>query len=218
MLLDIRGKEGGVAMYVVSALWRQSHPWLLFGGLLGVVGGIEVVNLTAGLLVALVAIGCVSWELVARTVMVRRGRRVLYVLRSPAGWVRRRLRQLGYTGPVARRIWEMHVDEDVRWPEGVASFRAAYTADRLWWLAHRPPNVGLIICTFNRLPDAEMAALEAAGAWVTAGPLHPRIPRVVSKRRMRKTQQRMFGAVVSPRDRTDGRTWTTVYVPPRGRA
>lgn len=215
--------------YAVSALWRHPYEPAIYGGYFGAV---FLTGFAASLMVPLIGLAVIvgglfvggvamSWEGVAQTLSRQRGFRVLYVLPSPARWVARRLRALGYVGPVAPRLWEMHVNEAVRWHHGpdphdaVRRFRAAYTADRLRWLAERPDDVGLVICTFNRLPAAEVAALQAAGGWVYAGPLDARIPRVVTPRRQRNTQRRMFGAVVSRRDRTDPTAWTTVYVPPR---
>ena len=123
-------------------------------------------------------------------------------------------------GPVASRLWEMHVNESLSWNtkgewDAVQRFRSAYTADRLRWLDERPHTVGLMITTFNRLPADERSALEAAGAWIVSRALTSHLPEVASRRRVDATQLHMFGAVVSTRDRTDPRGWTTVYVPPR---
>lgn len=213
---------------VWSALWRHTYRWwegTVLGGLLGAsacagwLGGPVWVGVGfLALYGVLLGPSYLRWR--AR----RRGFRVLYVVPAPRWWVARRLRTLGYLGPVASRIWEMHVNEGRRWTAvgddpiaAVRRFRQAYTADRMRWLAERPPGVGLLICTFNRLPPAEWAALEAAGAWATAGPLHPAIPAAVDAQRQQKVQTRMFGAVVSTHDRSNGAEWVTVYVPPRGR-
>ena len=218
-----------VAAYAVSQLWRHPHRvvyGLYFGGVLGLSMALVFLNAAAGLavLVGLSLLGAVamSWRDVARWSAAHRGYRVLYVLPSPARWVSVRLARLGYSGPGADRVWEMHVDEQRRWHEpcetskaAVRRFRAVYTADRLRWLENRPGDVALIITTFNHLPEAEMIALKAAGAWVVSAPLDPRIPRVVTTRRQRQTQRRMFGGVVSSRDHRDPAGWTTVYVPPR---
>lgn len=220
-----------VVAYVVSALWRHPHVHggVLYRGYFSAVlvtglGVMTVVPWLGLIWIATWGMGgalAMSWEAVARALSYRRGFRVLYVLPSPPRWVARRLRALGFAGPVAAHLWEMHVNESIRWRRGghvreaVSRFREAYTADRIRWLRERPDYVGLVICTFNRLPEAELAALQAAGAWVFAGPLHPRIPQVVTPRRQRTTQRRMFGRVVSDRDRTDPAGWTTVYVPPR---
>ena len=219
-----------VAAYAVSQLWRHPHPWVYgvyFGSglLLSVIVTIGL-NPWVGcaLWMALATAGALAivWRDVARWMAQRRGYQVLYVLPSPARWVSARLARLGYSGPVADRAWEMHVDEQRRWrwpdaaPEAaVRRFRAVYTADRLRWLDARPDDVALIITTFNHLPEAEMTALKAAGAWTASAPLDPRIPRVATARRQRQTQRRMFGGVVSSRDRCDPAGWTTVYVPPR---
>lgn len=208
--------------YGLSALWRHAHGWIYplwiaIALVAGLFGGWVALSL-----IWLLGFCWMSWELVAQARAARAGFPVLYILPSPAPWVRRRLRALGYPGPVARRIWEMHVQERTRWvqpggtaAQAVARFRAAYTADRVRWLQDRPPDRGLIITTFNRLPPTEIAALRAAGAWVGMGPLDPRIPAKAFTGRTRAVQQRMFGAVVSTQDRTEPGGWTTIYVPPR---
>nr|WP_014107003.1 hypothetical protein [Sulfobacillus thermotolerans]AEP14340.1 hypothetical protein [Sulfobacillus thermotolerans] len=217
--------------YAVSALWRHTvHRWIYGAAVAGLIvlgGSVSLLTGNAGLALGVMDAGlgglllALGWEWGAQQWARHRGFRVLYVLPSPSTWVARRLRRLGYSGPVATRLWEMHVNERERWTvirdpaRAVQAFRQAYTADRLRWLRERPDDVGLIICTFNRLPAAEWAALAQAGAWRVAAPLDPRIPPVVTPRRQRTTQLRMFGAVVSSRNRRHPATWTTIYVPPR---
>lgn len=203
----------------VSALWRHSHPWG-YGVWLLVSGGFSLVWPVVGLTLLWGGLACVLWELMAKSLAVRSGHVVLYVLPSPTPWVTQRLRALGYGGPVAPHLWEMHVNESIAWhhrgdPDtAVQQFQAAYTADRLAWMHIRPDDVGLIMTTFNRLPSAQLEAFRAAGAWMVAGPLDSRIPSVASAKRQRQTQRRMFGRVMSWRDRTNPADWTTVYVPP----
>ena len=219
-----------VAAYGVSQLWRHGRSWVyplyFIGVFIAGVGIMVIVNPWVGwsLLMMWEGAGALAiiWRDLARLAAWRRGYRVLYVMASPSAWIAHRLHALGYRGSVAPRIWEMHVDEQRRWiqPEenvhdAVRRFRTAYTADRLRWLEERPDDVGLLICTFNRLPMTELAALKAAGGWVYPGPLTPHIPPVMSPQRQRRTQTRMFGAAVSTKDRTDPNTWITVYVPPR---
>lgn len=217
----MNGQRVGVPMtFAVSALWRHSHRWAYAVWL---IGGFAVGMgwPTAGIVLLWGGFACVLWELAARRLAWRHGYSVLYVLPSPAAWITRRLKALGYAGPVARRVWEMHVNETVAWHHlgdpgtAVERFRVAYTRDRLRWLQERPDDVGLIITTFNRLPADELAALQAAGAWVVAGPLDARIPSAAQATRQRTTQRRMFGRIVSDRDRTDPAQWTTIYVPAR---
>lgn len=208
--------------YGLSALWRHAHPWsyhvwIAVAFIMGLLGGLWWFGL-----VALVGFCWMSWELVAQIRAARAGFPVLYVLPSPGPWVCRRLRTLGYTGPVAHHVWEMHVQERTRWVtgdglpvDGVRRFRHAYTTDRLRWLEVRPPDRALIITTFNTLPQEEMAALQAAGAWWASGPLDPRVAAQATIYRLRVTQQRMFGGLVSSRDRSDPNGWITIYVPPR---
>lgn len=205
--------------YGLSALWRHHY-----GRLLAITTALMCLVLSYwrpgwAVAIGLMYLGVVGWESIAKWHAHRHGFSVLYVLPSPSRWVARRLRALGYTGPVAPHLWEMHVNESRSWiahdeGDAVQRFRAAYTADRLRWLAERPCTVGLMITTFNRLPADERRALEAAGAWIVSGALTSQLPRVASRRRVDATQLRMFGAVVSDRDRTDFGSWTTVYVPP----
>lgn len=206
-----------------SALWRHAHtPWRLAVYGAGVALGFTPwwpVGLMALWGAALGELAMMGVEAGAKRAARRRGYRVLFVLPCPPRWAARRLRALGYAGPVAHRLWEMHVMDDRRWPapnadEAVRAFRQAYTAERLRWLDARPAGVGVIFTTYNRLPTEEVAALQDRGAWRAAGALHPRIARAAHRRRVRVAQQRLFGRVVSTRDRTDPATWTTVYVPP----
>lgn len=209
--------------FIVSALWRHHYGRVLLGSvlLLCLVLGITVnVWLAYGLWFTVA--GLVQWEGMAKFLAERRGFHALYVLPSPPGWGARRLRDLGYQGPVASRLWEMHVNESHRWKtndgtstEAVRRFQTAYAQDRARWLQERPDDVGLLITTFNQLPEAQRRALTAAGAWIYAGALTPALPAVVFRRRMEATQRRMFGRVVASRDRTNPTEWTTVYVPAR---
>jgi len=153
---------------MLSALWRHQAPWSYAVWLALSLGG-GVFWSPLGLVILWGGAACISWELVARAWAQHRGFRVLYVLPCPSRWARLRLRHLGYTGPVAARLWEMHVAEGTRWSGGVAAFRHAYTADRARWLRERPSDVGLIVTTFNRLPVEEQDLLASADAWMTAG-------------------------------------------------
>ncbi len=206
--------------YALSALWRQSHPGALWGWLVASAGlgfspywGVGILSLWVGL-------GCVLWEPLAQRWAAAHGHRVWFVLPSPAPWVRRRLRGLGYRGPVAGRVWEIHVQERRRWtaatpPGAAAAFRQEFTRDLLRWIGGRPPGVAILLSTFNALRPEEVAQCQASQAWIGRGPLHPRLPRLTDTRRMVATQRRMFGGVVSTRDRTNPGSWTTVYWPPR---
>ena len=208
-------------MYPRSALWRQSLP----GGLIGpLVVGTLLLQLPVLRWLGLLLLGAfllgMLYEVFARRWALAHGYKALFVLPSGARWVARRLQALGYEGPVSRHLWEMHVIETRRWTRpghgnAVRLFRTAYTQDRLAWLDARPPNVGVVFTTFNRLPPKELAGLVAREAWIHAGPLHPRLPRLASSHRVLTTQRRMFGCVVSLRDRTNANEWITVYVPPR---
>lgn len=227
--------------YLTSALWQNAYYRLIWIGLMVViVGGALVVAFATqwywGLLIGYAGIALVAlWshgEARARKRAYQRGFRALYVVPGAPQWTARRLHALGYTGPVAATLWETHVNEHTSWvtppaaggPPGgdphpaIAAFREAYTADRLRWLAERPDDVALVISTYNHLPPAQWAALNAAGAWHMAAPLHPGLLRVVTAARQRQVQRRMFGAVVNPRPRSDPTTWTTIYVPPRCQA
>lgn len=208
-------------MYPRSALWRQSLP----GGLIGplVVGTLllqfPILRWGGFLLLGSWLVGML-YEVGARRWALAHGYRALFVLPSGTRWVARRLQTLGYEGPVAHHLWEMHVIETRRWislgrGNAVRMFRTAYTQDRLAWLDARPPNVGVVFTTFNRLPADELVGLVAREAWIHAGPLHPRLPRLASPHRVLATQRRMFGCVVSRHDRTRANEWMTVYVPPR---
>lgn len=207
-----------------SALWRHAHaPWRW-----AVYGTGFALGLTAWWPIGLMAlwvsalgdtalIGAEAW---AKRTARRHGYQVLFVLPCPPHWAARRLQALGYAGPVASRLWEMHVMDDRRWSaptakEAVRAFRQAYTAERLRWLDERPAGVGVIVTTYNRLPAEEVAALQDRGAWIVHGALHPRIARSAHRWRVAQAQRRLFGQVVSERNRTDPAAWTTAYVPPR---
>ncbi|PSR19882.1 MAG: hypothetical protein C7B45_17750, partial [Sulfobacillus acidophilus] len=96
-----------------------------------------------------------------------------------------------------------------------AHFRTAFTADFFRWVEERPDHRALVLSTFNHLTAAEVAQLRAVQAWIGSGAIHPRLARLADAHRMESTQRRMFGGVVSRRDRTNPATWTTVYIPPR---
>lgn len=220
--------------YGTSALWQNAYLRVIWLGLMGVIGGSVVAVACAtqwywGLLVGYAGIALIAlWsrgEPHARKRADQRGFRALYVVPGAPRWTARRLHALGYRGPVAGKMWETHVNEHASWvrPGGdphqaIAAFWEAYTADRVRWLAERPDDVALVISTYNHLSPDQWAALNAAGAWHTAAPLHPGLLRVVTAARQRQVQRRMFGAVVNPKPRSDPTTWTTIYVPPRCQA
>ncbi len=209
--------------FIVSAVWRHHHGRVLFGSVLLLCMALGItINFWLAYGLWFAVMGLVQWEGLAKFFGERRGFHALYVLPSPPGWATRRLRALGYSGSVSSRLWEMHVNEAHRWKtaegtstEAVRRFQTAYDQDRARWLQERPDDVGLLITTFNQLSEPQRRALSAAGAWIYAGALTPTLPAVVSRRRMEVTQRRMFGQVVSRRDRTNPTEWTTVYVPAR---
>lgn len=206
--------------YLFSALWRQSHPgavraWLGLSTLIGMTPywAVGLTSLWLGLL-------CVLWEPIAQWWARQLGHRVWFVLPSPPGWSSRQLRSLGYVGPVASRLWEIHVQERRRWdgetPTAAAAlFRVTFTHDLFRWIEARPAHVAVLLSTFNTLHPDEVVRLQGAHAWIGAGALHPRLAHLTDAHRMVATQRRMFGGVVSRRDRTNPATWTTVYIPPR---
>ena len=206
--------------YLVSALWRQSHPWAVRAWL-----GLSILmGLTAawqlGILSLWLGLCCALWEPFAQWRADRCGHRVWFVLPSPAKWCQRQLRQLGYSGPVASSLWEIHVQERQIWlgesPHDAARhFRTAFTADFFRWVEERSDHRALVLSTFNHLTSAEVTQLRAVRAWIGSGAIHPRLPQLADVHRMESTQRRMFGGVVSHRDRTNPATWTTVYIPPR---
>jgi hypothetical protein len=147
----------------------------------------------------------------------RHGYRARFWMPAANSWVRRRWRQLGGPPIPPGPIWEVHAQDQRRWPgsphQAAQAYRQAYATDMMRLIAMRPQHVSLCCTTFNRLTPEEQAAIHQAGGWIRSGPLHPHLPTLFSPRNMRHIQRRMFGGLVSTTPRTNPAHWTTWVVP-----
>lgn len=197
-----------------SPAWRLTHAARVWWGLgvsllLGPLAPVALLALTASLV----------REWVWRHRATRAGCRARWVVPAPEAWWGARLAALGIRLPPGP-VWEMHVHDAHRWSgdspgEAAARFRVAYTVDMLAWFAARPSHVTLVCTTFNRLTDAERAAITTAGGTVVPGALHPRLAAIMRPAAYRRLQRRLFGGIVSTTVRHDPARWTTWMVPPR---
>lgn len=143
--------------------------------------------------------------------------RAIWWTPAPPQWIRRQLPDPVLLGPV---VWEVHAQDARRWRgatprEAARAYRQTY-ADELIRLIHtRPDSVALMSSGFNRLTPAEAQAIMAAGGTIWDGPLWPRLLRRYPPWIMALTQRRMFGGVVSRKDRRDPTAWVTWVVPAR---
>jgi len=136
---------------------------------------------------------------------------------APGSWLGRQLPTPLPLGPI---VWEVHAQDARRWraptPHDAArAYRQTYADEVIRLIQTRPDTVALMSSGFNRLTPDEEQAIWDAGGRVWDGPLWPRLLRRYPPWIMALTQRRMFGSVVSRKDRRHPATWVTWVVPAR---
>ena len=148
----------------------------------------------------------------------RRSRtRAIWWTPAPGAWL---ARQLPTPRPLGPGVWEVHAQDARRWRgptprEAARAYRQTYADELIALIRTRPDGVALVSSGFNRLTPEEAAAVRTARGMIWDGPLWPRLLRRYPPWMMALTQRRMFGAVVSTKDRRDPATWVTWVVPAR---
>lgn len=205
--------------YGTSIFWHVRWWGLVRGlGIFGMMGAVALgqMGLAAGILglLCIPSVYVLIWPwVVARAT----GYRAIWWTPAPPRWLARQLPDPVDLGPVC---WEVHAQDARRWraetPRAAArAYRSTYATEVCRLIAARPDTVALLSSGFNRLTPAEQEAVLAAGGRIWDGPLWPRLLRRYPPWIMVLTQHRMFGGVVSHKDRRDPATWVTWVVPAR---
>ncbi len=200
-----------------SLLWRQAHPqtvWILLS--ITFLGAI----LTGWFWLPALAALWIVQDIGDRYHAKRQGYQARFWTPGAPRWIQIRLRTL--QGPILPigPIWELPAQDQHRWPgtphNAARAYRRAYEAEMIHILATKPAKTTVCCTTFNHLTEKETQAIMQAGGWIGSGALDPHLPRLFRPRTMAAIQRRMFGEIISNKDRTRAQSWTTWVVPGRG--